>query len=242
MNVLAIDAGNTRIKWGLADIAGWMRQGHVDTASAATLRREWEAARVDRVIVSNVAGPRARDAIVSAVAQLDAGVVWAEAVARQCGVRNSYAVPSQLGADRWAGLIGAWHLFGTACVVVNVGTTMTVDALSVEGVFLGGCIVPGPDLMRVALARNTAQLPDQDGAFRFFPDRTEDAIASGIANALAGAVDRLLRYMAEAGQGEPLVILSGGASATIENRLNARVAPVDNLVLEGLLRIARDAG
>ena len=88
--------------------------------------------------------------------------------AEQCGVRSSYAEPAQLGADRWAALIGARRRYAGPCAVVNAGTTMTVDALSAEGIFLGGFIVPGLELMREALARNTAQLKAQDGRFSFF--------------------------------------------------------------------------
>lgn len=240
MRVLAIDAGNTRIKWGWADAAGWLRQGWVDTAAAATLMSEWlEHESADRVVISNVAGGTVRDALSCAVARLSQRPEWLTAAPSRCGVRNSYADPAQLGSDRWAGLIGAWHLHGTACVVVNVGTTMTVDALSGEGVFLGGCIVPGPDLMRASLARNTAQLTAADGVYCYFPDKTVDAIASGIVNALAGAVERMLRHMEDAGTGTPLVVLSGGSGYLLEGRLSARTTLVDNLVLEGLLCVAR---
>jgi type III pantothenate kinase len=153
-------------------------------------------------------------------------------------VRSSYAHPAQLGSDRWAAVIGAWYLFHRSCAVVNLGTTLTVDALSEEGVFLGGIIVPGPDLMRAALAQHTAQLRIEEGAFRYFPDTTADAIMSGATNALAGSVERMVRYMEETGQGTPLIVLSGGGAARIAAQLNAALEVVDNLVLEGLRRIA----
>ncbi|MCI3951361.1 MAG: type pantothenate kinase, partial [Burkholderiales bacterium] len=60
-------------------------------------------------------------------------------------------------------------------------------------------------------------------------------------NALAGAVERMLRYMAEAGEADALVVLSGGGAAPLAARLNARVEVVDNLVLEGLACIALDS-
>ena len=85
---------------------------------------------------------------------------------------------------------------------------MTVDALTADGVFLGGMIVPGADLMRAALARGTAGLRPRGGRFAFFPARTADAIESGAINALAGAVERMLRFMEEAGQAEPLTLVS----------------------------------
>ncbi|MEK6594529.1 MAG: type III pantothenate kinase, partial [Pseudomonadota bacterium] len=146
----------------------------------------------------------------------------------------------QLGADRWAALIGAWHRFHGPCLVVGAGTTVTVDALSGEGVFLGGLIIPGFELMRGSLARNTAQLKLQDGDFHYFPDNTANAIMSGAINALCGAVERMLGFMQETGEVMPCVVLSGGVAGLLADRLNARVEVVDNLVLEGLLSIALD--
>src|SRR5262249_31512894 len=158
----------------------------------------------------------------------------------QCGVRSAYANPAQLGPDRWAALIAARHHHRGPCVVVNVGTTMTVDALTADGVFLGGMIVAGTDLMRESLSRGTARLRPRGGKFAFFPASTGDAIESGAVNALAGAVERMLRFMGEAGQAEPLTLVSGGGAQLVAPQLNATVEVVDNLVLEGIVRIARD--
>ena len=244
MNILAIDAGNSRIKWGFADSSGWLRRAWLDTADAAKLGEALkDLPAPTRIVVSNVAGERLRAAITPALANHGVAPLWVQAREQQCGVRSGYADPAQLGSDRWAGLIAAWKLYGNAgraCVVVNAGTTMTVDALSSEGVFLGGIIVPGLDLMRASLESGTAQLKLQRGAFYYFPDNTADAIMSGAVNALAGAIDRMRGYMEESGQGAPLTLLSGGVAALIRPRLNVSVELVDNLVLEGLLEIAKE--
>jgi type III pantothenate kinase len=63
---------------------------------------------------------------------------------------------------------------------------------------------------------------------------------SGAINALAGAVERMQRFIREAGEAAPRVVLSGGAAPILERALNGAVEVVDNLVLEGLLRIALD--
>lgn len=237
MTLLAIDAGNTRIKWGVHDGAGWILRGALPTAEAARLGDALaQPHRLERAVIANVAGERVAQALASA---LPAGIEpnWVVSRAEQCGVRSGYADPAQLGADRWAALIGARHLCSGPCVVVNAGTTMTVDVLSAESIFLGGFIVPGYALMRDALAANTAQLELRDGAFSFFPDNTGDAIASGALNALAGAIDRMCRYVVETGEDDPAIVLSGGDAALLEPRLNRRPQVVDNLVLEGLARI-----
>lgn len=239
MNILAIDIGNTRVKWGYSEGGGWVRQGWVATAQAGELAAEFAAMPVaQRTVISNVAGAAARVQVAAGLNAAAPGPLWITSAAAQCGVSSGYAEPETLGPDRWAALIGAWHLTQAACVVVNVGTTMTVDALSAEGVFLGGCIVPGANLMRDALARDTANLAAREGVFSYFPDNTGDAIFSGAVNALAGAVDRVVRYLEESTGTLPPVVLSGGGLALIEKRLNAAVTVVDNLVLEGLLQIA----
>ncbi len=243
MSILAVDIGNSRIKWGCSADGGWLRQGWVSTAQAGDLAGEFAGLpALQRIVVSNVAGTAVRTQVAAALPAAAQAPLWVVSAAAQCGVRSSYADPASLGTDRWAALIGAWHLTGTACVVVNVGTTMTVDALDGEGVFLGGCIVPGAALMREALARDTANLAARDGAFSYFPDCTGDAMASGTVNALAGAVERMVRYLEETAGAVPPVVLSGGDAALIERRLHARVTVVDNLVLEGLLRIALQSG
>ena len=246
MTMLTIDAGNSRIKWGMADANGWLRRAWIETTAAASLRDALNGVPAPaHIVVSNVAGDAVRAAITQALAMYATAPVWVQGCAQQCGVKSSYADPAQLGADRWAALIAAWRLYKRACVVVNAGTTMTVDALSGEGVFLGGVIVPGLDLMRQVLDTGTAQLRQQAGAFYYFPDNTADAIMSGAVNALCGAIERMRGYMEETGQGSqgdgPLVVLSGGAAALIKPRLNVRVELVDNLVLEGLREIARES-
>jgi type III pantothenate kinase len=238
MRVLAIDAGNSRIKWGLAQDADWLARGAVATADAAALAQALANLEApERIVVANVAGDAVAQSIAAAVLRFGIVADVLNSRDEQCGVRSSYATPGQLGPDRWAALVGARAIYDGACAVVNAGTTMTVDALSAEGVFLGGFIVPGYALMRAMLASNTARLALQEGRFSFFPDNTGDAIARGAINARAGAVDRMVRYMTDAGEVEPAVLLSGGDATLVAPLLNQRVQVVDNLVLEGLLRI-----
>jgi len=191
------------------------------------------------VIASNVAGSALQRQLTAALPASPA-TRWIRSERAQAGVSNGYDDPSQLGCDRWAALIGAWRLHGGPAVVVNAGTALTVDALSSDGVFTGGLIVPGAELMRRALAANTDGLKLQPGKFSYFPGATGDAIFSGAINALAGAIERMARFLEETGQASPSCVLSGGGAALIAPHLNLEVKVVDNLVLEGLLAIARE--
>jgi type III pantothenate kinase len=240
MNMLVIDAGNTRIKWGMHDGARWIKQGWIESVRAAELPGALAALPSPRaVVVSNVAGEKLQRQLASMLPPIPAPR-WIKSERAQCGVRNSYADPAQLGCDRWAALIGARQLGGGSAVVVNAGTALTVDALTDDGVFVGGIIVPGAELMRTALAGNTAALGLQSGKFSFFPNSTGDAILSGTINALCGAIERIAQFLEKTGQPPPACVLSGGGAQLLKPHLNLEVKVVDNLVLEGLVAIARE--
>ena len=121
-----------------------------------------------------------------------------------------------------------------ACLVVCAGTATTVDLLGADGEFRGGLIFPGFDLMRAALARDTAQLPLAEGEYRPLPRNTRDAIFSGCLHAQAGAIERMFATLA--GAPGALCLLTGGGAARLAPHLNIPLQLTDNLILDGLLR------
>jgi type III pantothenate kinase len=232
--ILCLDCGNTRLKWGLRDGTGWAGQGALALAQLDSL-----AVRAERVVACNVAGERAAAAIESLAARLGAPLQWVRAQATRGGVVNGYEHPEQLGADRWAALIGARALHAGPALVVMSGTATTVDVLAADGVFPGGLILPGLALMRDSLARGTADLPTTAGDFRPLPRNTFDAMASGCLNATLGAIERMFRAIAD--RPGALCLLSGGAAPTLAPHLALPHRVVDNLVLEGLASLAAAA-
>lgn len=240
MMLLAIDAGNTRIKWGLHDGVAWRAQGQVAHAEITSLC----AALVDlpkptRIVVSHVAAVPLYGVLAQALAQFNLPLQRVYACARQCGVENGYADPAQLGADRWAALIAAQHLAGGTQLVVNAGTALTADALH-AGRFLGGLIVPGYRLLGDALQHATALPNTAAGQFSGWPDNTRDALETGRLRALAGAVAAQYQQLAQHAGAQPGLVLSGGDAATLAPYLPQPVRQIDNLVLEGLRLIALD--
>jgi type III pantothenate kinase len=235
--VLAIDAGNTRIKWGLHDGRGWARKEAVATVESATLT--FPAASV--AIACNVAGAGVRGDLEAACARAGMALQVVTSQPAQLGVSNGYRDPAQLGPDRWAALIAAHHDSRGHKLVVNAGTALTIDALRHDGRFLGGVIVPGPTLMRRSLDRGTAGLRLTEGDFAEFPGSTPDAITTGALLAGSGAVMRMAEAMQRHGCPPARVILSGGAAAEIAPRLPFEVALRENLVLDGLVLMARSS-
>lgn len=209
--------------------------GTLETADAAALVSVADSWPADaRIAVCNVAGDAVAAAVRSALGARADAARWLRPGLRQCGVENRYQPPERLGADRWAALIGARARVSSACLVVCAGTATTIDLLDADGVFQGGLIVPGVDLMRRSLADATALLPYADGQFADLPRCTQDAIASGCLHAQAGAVERLYRQLPA---GSPC-LLSGGSAPALAAHLALPVRRIDNLVLEGLARFA----
>lgn len=237
--ILAVDAGNSRVKWAMHDGRDFVRDGWVAHAELEALGRAWSSLPAPaRIVVANVAGDAVRARLDRLFSHWSVPVQWVVATRSQCGVISGYDDPAQLGPDRWAALIGARALCAGPCLVVGSGTAMTVDAMDASGAFLGGIIVPGFDLMHEALARNTARLSAERGVFTAFPSNTRDAITSGAIQALGGAVERMRDEMIAAGQGEPTLLFAGGAAGLVAQRLAFPQRTVDKLVLEGLVRIA----
>lgn len=260
MNLIAIDAGNTRLKWAIyggdnaADVVARGALATQEAHAAEHLMEEWRAYEISDAIVSNVAGAAIRGAIANALsAPMRNGVapIFIQSESACCGVRNGYAVPAQLGTDRFAALIAAFHARvaltgGTAKhqLVIMAGTALTIDALTREGEFLGGVIVPGPTLMRQSLNHNTAQLPAQAGQHERFPTSTQNAIATGAIEAAVGAIARMhdhLAHRVNAAVNDIAAIGSGGAIADLAPHLPFAVAINDNLVLDGLVEMWRNA-
>lgn len=239
--ILAIDAGNTRTKWGLRSSGAWLQSGACATSDADALATSLASLPVcDRVLVSNVAGAKSQGVIERVLSGQGAMPEFIASQPVQCGVRSGYDDPGQLGCDRWAALIGAHTMLPGASLVVNAGTALTVDAITEEGLFLGGLIAPGIELMRLALDEHTAGLKLRPGEVRFFPSNTGDAIVSGATHAAAGAIERMAAFMRESGHESLRVILSGGSAAVLQPLLSVPALIVDNLVLEGLAAIAEE--
>lgn len=237
--ILAVDAGNSRVKWALHDGRSFVEDGWVTHADINALDAQWSSLPApSAIVIANVAGDDVGQRMRKSCERWKIAPRWAASVQSQAGVSNCYDDPSLLGVDRWAALIGARRYSPDPCVVVNAGTAMTVDALTAKGEFIGGIIVPGFDLMRESLAAHTARLTAQHGEFKSFPRTTRDAITSGAIQALCGAVERMRDAMLVAGHKEPALIFSGGAGELVAQHLARPVRVVDKLVLEGLVQIA----
>ncbi|MES2770933.1 MAG: type III pantothenate kinase [Pseudomonadota bacterium] len=236
--IISLDAGNTRIKWGVFAAGRWQAQGALATADSEALAHlvdSWP--HKARLAIANVAGASVAQRLHRLIDDKWPQALYLQSSAQQGGVRNGYEHSSQLGADRWAALIGARHLVQGACLIVSAGTATTIDQLDADGVFQGGVILPGYELMRQALAQGTAQLSLAAGNFVEPARNTSDAMTSGCLSAQMGAIERAYRQMPPGAT----CVLSGGGAALLAPHLALPLRQFDNLVLEGLRYLALEA-
>ena len=251
VSFLAIDIGNTRLKWALFahPTPGHppLRHGAVFLETIDDLAEtEWAALPPPaQMLGCVVAGEAVRRRVEEQMELWDVAPRWVVSAAAEAGVVNGYDHPSRLGSDRWVALVGARARVMAEsaatgrpprpALVVMVGTAVTVDALDAAGRFLGGLILPGFGLMLRALEMGTAGLKVPTGETTEFPTNTSDALMSGGMFAIAGAVERQHRRLVARTGESPLTLITGGAAVKLAPALDLQFDVVDSLLFEGLV-------
>ena len=245
-----LDVGNTRLKWGVLEDDRIHRTGHI---AMRKIREEGLGVltsrlprSVEAVHVSNVAGATFATRL-SGVIGMHCGcdVHFAKSVRAACGIRSGYRHPRRLGVDRWVAMIGAWAELESACVVVDAGTAVTIDAIDDEGQHLGGQIFPGVRLMFEALTASTSDIPavgrqaTVSSGLEMFGDTTGKAVQNGAWNAVTGAVDRAITTL-RSNAYDPAVVLTGGDASRMLTALGTEPLHRPHLVLQGLARMLQD--
>ncbi len=252
MSFLALDVGNTRLKWALFDRpAPGAQVLHQGAAFLETIDQlietDWRGLPApDAMLGCLVAAAGIRQRVEEQLETWDLLPRWVVPGSSAAGVTNGYDHPHRLGADRWVALAGARHRVlatGTprAAVVVMVGTAVTVDALDADGRFLGGLILPGHGIMLRALEGGTAGLRVPTGEVRDFPTNTSDALTSGGTDAITGAIERMHKRLAARTGESPIVLMTGGAGWKVASYLRVEHELVESLLFDGLLVLQSSA-
>jgi type III pantothenate kinase len=240
LRTLALDIGNTAVKYGCFEGSALreMAAGQTREQLLATVRHM----QPHHAIVASVAEPTAEWA--AALRQeLRGTVVEFSPAATPLPLRNAYATPHTLGADRLAAAVGAaWLRPGRDTLVVDAGTAIKCDFVEGGHTFRGGSIAPGLGMRFRALHAFTGRLPlveipqDPNSAVLLTGDDTLSAIRSGVLN---GAVAEVNGFIASYQRRYPAlgVVLAGGDAAFFQPRLKGRIFGIPELVLIGLHRI-----
>lgn len=251
MTFLAIDIGNTRLKWAQYDAphsrANLLAHGAEFLDNIGRLAESaWATLRPPtHMLGCTVAGDAVKRHVAEQMELWDVAPQWVVSSEAEAGVVNGYDHPSRLGPDRWVAMIGGRQRVlaqGSArpLVIVMVGTAVTVEALDAHGRFLGGIILPGHGIMLRALESGTAGLSVPTGEVRMFPTNTSDALTSGGTYAITGAVERMVQHVQNHCKAEPMCLMTGGAGWKVVTSMTRPFELVENLIFDGLLKMAED--
>lgn len=223
--LLALDVGNTNITAGLFDggdlRAHWrLRTVHEQTADewGILLRNlfalsDLDLARVKGIVIGSVVPP-----LNASLADMARRYFRTEAMflthETDTGLRICYDNPREVGADRIANGVAAFHKYGGPCVVVDLGTAITFDAVSAKAEYLGGLICAGIGIAVEGLFSKTARLPlvDFRAPERLIGTNTVASMQSGLYHGVIGMIDGILeRLIAAMGEGTRTVATGGQA-------------------------------
>lgn len=252
--LLAVDVGNTQTHLGAFDGERLVEHWRFQTRSGATgdelaeriagmlALSGMELADLDAVCVSSVVPPLGAQYERLTERYLEAGCLTIGP-----GVKTGMPIridnPLEVGADRLVNSIAAYERFRGACVVVDFGTGINIDAVSAEGDYLGGAIGPGLEISLTALIDRAARITriDLDAPETAIGRSSRAAIQSGFVFGFAGLIDGVVGRIEEE-LGEARVLATGGLAPVVVPYTETIEEVDEMLTLKGLRLIhARNA-
>jgi type III pantothenate kinase len=240
--LLAIDAGNSHITIGLFEASKLTRTWRLRTIREQTadelgllMHSLFHQKRVDGVVVASVVPP-----LDGSLAEMSRNYFHCEPLfitpETDIGMPVRYDNPREVGADRVVNGVAALNLYGTPCVVADLGTTINFDVVSRQGEYLGGLICPGIGISIQSLAARTARLPMVD--FRkpgkLIGSNTVGSIQSGLYYGFIDMIDGILeRLVGELGS-DTHTVATGGQAHLIKEGSRMIQDVNEDLTLQGL--------
>ncbi len=244
---LLIDMGNSRLKSAVSDDFGNLSQfiskAYDGQKPIEVLKKHLDKyANVEKVVLVSVLGKTFHELVLNLFKARKTTLIWARSEREAYGIVNNYQEPTQLGSDRFVALVAARKVFPNEnCIVIDCGTAVTVDALSYEGEFYGGVIIPGLKLWSESLIKRAGQLNEhQIDDTDLFAKDTAQAIGSGsifgLTSAVEGISNRMSRKLEEQTQASEAsrLVICGGDAELVHNYSQLEFELVPNLVLIGL--------
>ena len=233
---LTIDIGNTRIKCDLFDADAHVKGWVVDEINEALLMTLNVSYPIQGVIVSSVRGD---DEALQKVLQKQFERFIILNHHTSLPIKIAYQNAETLGKDRVAALVGAWSIKPhAASLVIDMGTCITFDYLSSEGIFKGGNIAPGWNMRLEAMHGYTHVLPlaKKEVPEHYLGNNTLEALMGG---AYFGIVNEVEGYINKLKLKRPdiHIFLTGGDGIHFEKQIKNCIFAVPNLVPIGLNQI-----
>lgn len=246
--LLAIDIGNTNIKYGVYD-GHELRASFRVTSAKKKTADEYGAVLINLLSSSGIAVGDIDGVIISSVIPaLNYTVIHMceyffnlKPIVIGPGIRTGLNLrvdnSREVGADRIVNSVAAYKKYGGPCIVIDFGTATTFNVISERGELVGGCIAPGIKGSLDSLVGGTAKLPDIELEFpgKVVCTDTVTNMQAGLLYGFAGLVEYIVKKTrAEIGRPDAKVIATGGLGEFISKEA-ACIDVVDRkLTLEGL--------
>lgn len=245
MREFVADVGNSRIKWGMCASEGLFETAALPLDDRDAWSRQLDAWQRTRPARWTLAGthPEARDRLAYWLRE-HGGTVRIIDQYRQIPLCLRVDQPEQVGIDRLLNALAARSKSppGTPIVIVGAGSAVTVDLVDADGVFRGGAIFPGFQLMAKALNDYTARLPRIE-SFPIHPllpgTNTGAAIEAGIVNSIRGGIERIVAEYTRV-FGKPHLFIAGGDAELLADLPGEPVVAGPFLTLEGIWLVAKE--
>jgi type III pantothenate kinase len=229
---LIVDIGNTSTKLAVFKGSKRISVSRINDLTCEEFEKKLSDKRIKKVIVSSVKRlPHfITDLLVSHIP-----FVHILTYKSRLPFRIEYATPETLGTDRIAGVAGAYNLFPDENVlIIDTGTAITYDFLN-GIVYKGGNISPGIEMRFKALHKFTSRLPllSLRDNFTSPGPNTNDAILAGVLNGTIYEINEYIRTFEKKHKGCK-IILTGGDSRYLKDKLNRQVIFMPEIVIDGL--------
>lgn len=234
---LVIDIGNSSAKVGLWDGTAVVKAARME-ADSDELAEFLDGVEVGAAgAVSVVPGENKAWSVVVRTATRQ--TLWFFDHTSVLPVEIGYETPHTLGADRIAAAVGGFldpmRQPGQTTIVVDAGTALNMEVVTPDGLYPGGIIAPGPELLRSSLRAGTAQLPlvELNAPQELVGRSTDEAMRSGILWGFRETVAGLIARVHN-GPGEPFVVATGGWAPWLSEHVDAIDVVRPHLVLRGV--------
>jgi len=239
--LLAVDIGNTNIKFGVFDDEFLAFKLSIPTI------KDLSPDGLTKVVAPKLTHPINSAIVSSVVPEIDAamrGFVFAQYGVEPVFVENdmdfglkiNYEPLTDVGSDRLVNTFSAVENYGAPCIVCSFGTALTIDVVDAEHTLIGGLIAPGMDTLATALKITTSKLPEIkiEKPQTVIQNTTVGSIQSGIVYGYFGLVDALLTGVKNEIGHDPKVIATGGFAALVAENTSQIDIVDENLLLNGL--------